>query len=161
MNVSHKTLKILAASVWYIGVSMLLTKGGKLAQNAHDLEPDQAGLSISWIAGVAIGLIKTRFIFIRSCKRNISRIHRLESPRLWQFYRPRFFLALALMISFGSILSRVSQGNHAFLVAVGVLDISVGIGLLLSSYCFWKPDAFSSVGAESPESRDEQIFRPR
>jgi len=141
MNVSHRTLKILAAILWYIGVYILLTKGWTLSHDAQALQSEGMGLLISWVLGITVGLIKTRFIFIRSCKKNMARIEALESPKIWQFYRYQFFIALIMMITLGSYLSRVSQGNHTFLVSVAVLDISIGTALLLSSYVFyvWKP----------------------
>ena len=141
MNVSHKTLKILAAILWYIGVAILLSKGRELAQDAHGLEPDKMGQSFSWIAGMLIGIVKTKYIFVKSCKKNMARIDALRSPKVWQFYRYQFFIALVFMILLGSILSRASQGNYTFLVAVAILDISIGTALLLSSYIFyvWKP----------------------
>ncbi len=143
MNVSHRSLKVLAAILWYVGVYMLLTKGWELARDAHDLEPAKMGQGIAWVVGVIIGLIKTRFIFIKSCKKNMARIDALESPKLWQFYRYQFFIALVLMILGGAILSRVSQGNYTFLVAVAILDISIGTALLVSSWIFWKQLVFT------------------
>ena len=73
----------------------------------------------------------------------MTRIDALTSPKLWQFYRFQFFIALALMIVLGSVLSRVSQGNHTFLVAVATLDISIGTALLISSKVFWEQGVFS------------------
>ncbi len=143
LSVSHRTLKILAAILWYIGVYMLLTKGWELAKTAQDLEPAKLGQSISWIAGIIVGIIKTRFIFIRSCKKNMARIDALDSPKLWQFYRYQFFIALVMMILLGSFLSRASQGNYVFLVSVATLDISIGSALLFSSLIFWKQGVFS------------------
>ncbi|NQV16410.1 hypothetical protein HQ531_13190 [bacterium] len=137
-NVSHRTLKLLAALVWYIGVVLLFIKGSTLAQDAHKLEPQAMGKTIAWVAGIIIGGVKTRFIFLNSCRRNMARIDALDTPKIWQFYRIRFFIALVLMIWFGSFLSWVSQGNHNFLVAVAILDISIGFALLLSSQVFFK-----------------------
>ena len=143
MNVSHKTLKIFAAIVWYIGPVILLLKGSQLATEALDLEPEGRGPIISWIAGIAIGLVKTRYIFLKSCRKNMARIDALETPKWWEFYRIQFFFALASMIVLGAVLSRVSQGNHAFLVAVATLDISIGTALLVSSKVFWEQGVFS------------------
>ncbi len=139
-NVSTQTLKILAAILWYIGVGILLSKGWELAQDAQNLEPEKSGFLISCLGGILIGVVKARFIFIKSCKRNMARIDNLVSPKIWQFYRPQFFIALILMIILGAYLSRASQGNHTFLVAVAILDISIGTALLLSSHVFfvWK-----------------------
>lgn len=143
MNVSHNTLKLLAALVWYIGPIILFTKGADLANQAFDLEPRGWGRLFSWIAGITVGLIKTRYIFLKSCRKNMARIDALETPRLWQFYRVQFFFALGLMMLLGTMLSRLSAGNHAFLVAVATLDISIGTALLISSKVFWEQSVFS------------------
>lgn len=143
MTVSHNTLKLLAALVWYIGPIILFTKGADLANQAFDMEPKGWGRQFSWIAGITVGLIKTRYIFLKSCRKNMARIDALESPKIWEFYRLRFFFSLGMMMLLGATLSRVSTGNHAFLVAVATLDISIGTALLLSSKVFWEQSVFS------------------
>ena len=143
MKVSHNTLKIFAAIVWYIGPVILLLKGSELATEAFYLEPEGKGRIISWIAGIAVGLVKTRYIFLKSCRKNMARIDALVTPKWWEFYRIQFFFALASMVVLGAVLSRVSQGNHTFLVAVSILDISIGTALLLSSKVFWEQGVFS------------------
>ncbi|MCF7827139.1 MAG: hypothetical protein K9M55_03600 [Candidatus Marinimicrobia bacterium] len=149
MIVSHNTLKLLAAIVWYIGPVILFNKGAELANEAYELESQSWGRLFSWTAGIAVGLVKTRYIFIRSCRKNLARIDALASPRLGQFYRLRFFIALASMVALGAVLSRVSQGNHTFLVAVATLDISIGTALLVSSKVFWEQGVFSFVKKSS------------
>ena len=143
MNVSHKTLKLLAALIWYIGPVILFNKGADLANEAYNIEPHGWGRLFSWTAGIAIGLVKTRYIFLKSCRKILARIDALTSPKLGQFYRIQFFFALASMIALGAFLSRVSQGNHTFLVFVATLDISIGTALLVSSKVFWEQGVFS------------------
>ena len=144
-NVSHRILKLLAALIWYVGVFILLTKGSELAQDAHELAPEKRGQMLAWLVGIVVGLIKTRFIFIKSCRKNLARIDALQKPKLWQFFRPGFFVALALMILLGATLSRVSQGNYAWLVGIAMLDISIGTALLVSSWQFWKQGVFVNL----------------
>ncbi|MCF7826670.1 MAG: hypothetical protein K9N29_08450 [Candidatus Marinimicrobia bacterium] len=139
ISVTHSTLKILAAITWYLGVFILISKGSELAGDARELAPDQRGHGLAWIFGILIGMVKTRFIFIKSNKKNLARISALKDPKLWQFFRLRFFIALGLMVLLGAILSRVSQGNYFFLLSVATLDISIGTALLLSSWEFWRP----------------------
>jgi len=143
MNVSHKTLKLLAALVWYLGPIILFNKGIELANEAHDLEPQGWGRLFSWTAGIVVGLVKTRYIFLKSCRKNLVRIDALASPKLGQFYRIQFFIALILMVLLGATLSRISQGNHTLLIAVATLDISIGTALLVSSKVFWEQGVFS------------------
>jgi len=138
MVVSHRTLKILAAIVWYVGPVILFLKGSQLVSEAMGMRPDSCALSISWLLGISIGAIKTRFIFKKANRKNLSRIDSLDKPKIWQFYRPQFFLFLLLMMILGASLSRMAAGSYGFLVSVAVLDISIGTALLLSSWQFWK-----------------------
>ncbi len=89
-------------------------------------------------AAVLLGSLKARFLFVKSCRKNMARIADLERPYPWQFFRPRFFVALAFMITAGATLSRLAHGNHPFLVTVAALDLSIATALLGSSFVFWQ-----------------------
>ncbi|MCP4642001.1 MAG: hypothetical protein GY851_16280 [bacterium] len=140
--VSLRTLNILAAVVWYIGGVVLLTKAGSLLLEARALQPDGAGLWIAPALGLVAGALKARFLFSKACVKNLARIASLENPKLWQFYRPGFFLFLAAMIILGATLSRLAHGNYGFLLGVGALDLSLSVALLGSSVVFWRQRAF-------------------
>ncbi|HSR32286.1 MAG TPA: hypothetical protein VLY63_17120 [Anaerolineae bacterium] len=144
VNVSARTLNILAAAVWIIGGFVLLRKGGSLLVEAEVLQPDQVWPWLAAIAALFLGGLKGRSLFSKSCRRNLDRIAALERPKIWQFFRPGFFLALAVMIATGVTLSRLAHGNYPFLLAVGTLDLSLAVALLGSSYIFWKQKAFSA-----------------
>jgi hypothetical protein len=88
--------------------------------------------------GLIVGSLKARFLFFRSCRKNLRRIKALDRPRLWQFFRPGFCVALAAMITLGASLSRMAHGNYSFLISVAILDLSIGVALLTSSIIFWK-----------------------
>ena len=138
LTVSHRALNILAALVWYVGGIVLLIKGCSLLMEAEILQPDQHW---PWTAaGVAllIGAIKAKFLFAKSCRKNLTRIAALKQPKIWQFFRPIFFLFLSLMILTGAALSRLAHGNYPFLLGVAGVDITIAIALLGSSYVFWK-----------------------
>jgi hypothetical protein len=135
---SPTLLIIMAALVWYAGGFALLLKGRELLIEALTLRP---GTAWSWLAipaGLLIGGLKARFIFVKSCKKNLARISTLEQPQIWQFYRPGFFLALAIMISTGATLSSLAHGNYLFLLGVATLDLSLSIALLTSSIVYWR-----------------------
>ena len=143
MSVSPRVLNILAALVWYIGGFVLLSKGGSLLSEAMVLRP---WLLWPWLVmGLALilGGVQARFVFSKNCERNLARIAALEQPKIWQFFRPGFFVALAAMIATGAILSRLAHGHHLFLVAVAALDWFLAVSLLGSSIVFWRQKAFS------------------
>jgi hypothetical protein len=142
LTVSTRTLNILAAFVWYSGGIVLLLKGGSLLVEAHSLKPEQEWLWLAAVAGPFIGGIKAMFLFSKSCQRNLARIGVLDRPRIWQFFSPWFFAILTVMILAGTTLSRLAHNNYVFLISVGILDLSIAIALLGSSYVFWKQEAF-------------------
>ena len=141
--VSARSLRILAALLWYIGSIILLLKGTSLLIEADLLKPEDGWPWQVAVLGMFLGGLKARFIFNKSCQKNLDRIAALDQPRLWQFFRIRFFAALMLMIIVGVTLSRLAQNNYAMLISVALLDVSIGIALLGSSYVFWKQKAFA------------------
>jgi hypothetical protein len=136
--VSHRCLRILAALVWYGGSISLLLKGSSLLMEADALIPEKEWPWVAAITGLIIGGLKGESLFNRSCRKNLERIDTLARPRLWQFFRPRFFLFLALMILFGATLSKLAHNNYLFLICVAIIDLSIAVALLWSSRLFWK-----------------------
>ncbi len=143
ITISHRTLKILAVLVWLIGGVMLVRKGGELLTEAYALNSIALWVGFSIAIGVLLGGLKSKYLFVKSCKKNLQRIDALEQPKLWQFYRPKFFFFLALMITTGVTLSRLAHGNYPFLLGVAALDISIATALLSSSVVYWQEKAFA------------------
>jgi hypothetical protein len=136
-HASARTLVLLSALCWYGGGFVLLFKGVSLAMAAHSLDPGYFFPTVVVMSGSVIGAVKARYLFSRSCRKNLVRIAALAHPRWWQFFRPGFFIFLALMMIAGATLSRLSQGSYPFLLAVALLDVSVAVGLIGSSTVFW------------------------
>ncbi len=124
---------------------MLLIKGSSLLTEAYSLKPEQYWPWLAVAVGPVIGSIKGKFIFRKSCLKNLARIDALNQPKIWQFFKPWFFLVLVIMILFGATMARLAhtQHNYYFLIGVAIVDIDIGIALLWSSYMFWKEKAFS------------------
>ncbi len=141
LNVSAHTLKTLAALVWYTGVAVLLIKSSGLFLQAHQGGASSLGVGLSILAGLGLGLVKAKYLFVRACRKNLVRIQTLKTPMFWQFYRGRFFIFLAGMIFFGVSMSRTAQGNYRLLIPLAVLELSIAVALLVSSRCFWKRQA--------------------
>jgi len=137
MRTSKKVLIILSAGVWYIGGIMLFRSGFELLLLSTGIRP---GENWPWVfigLGILLGVFQASMIFNHSCRKNITRIKQLEDPRIWQFFRPGFFLALAVMISSGILLNHLSQGRYFFMLGVAAVDFALTISLLGSSYVFW------------------------
>ena len=137
MKTSKRTLVILAAIVWYIGGIMLFRSGLELINQAWELKKGTLWPAIFITSGIILGIIQVILIFRHNCRKNMQRINQLEDPRLWQFYRPGFFLALVIMITSGILLDYFAQGHYFFMLAVAAVDFALTISLLGSSYVFW------------------------
>ncbi|MES9904558.1 MAG: hypothetical protein ABW168_18010 [Sedimenticola sp.] len=135
-DTSRHTLKLLAALVWVIGIVVLFIKSGSLLAEAGRVNPDHPGVWFGALGGVMLGGVKAKYLFSWLCIKNLRRIDGLEQPKIWQCYRLRFFLFLFAMIFLGSFLSQQASGNYIQLIAMAVVELSVGTALLGSSYCF-------------------------
>jgi hypothetical protein len=135
--VSKNTLKILAAFVWIIGGIFLLLKCGSLFYEAKSMQPENNFILLGIILGFLLGGLKARFLMVNFCKQNLNRISKLKKPKVYQFFTPIFFAALILMIFAGSLMSLFAHGNFFLLLAVAVLDLGIGTGLLASSHVFF------------------------
>jgi len=137
LNASSHTLKILSALFWYIGGIVLILKGIRLIFEADELRPDQIWPLMAIITGFLLGGFKAKFLFSKSCQKNLTRIDALAQPKIWGFFRLRFFVFLLLMIITGATLSKLAHNNYPLLIGVAVLDFSIAIALIGSSYVFW------------------------
>ena len=134
---SKNQLKLMAGFVWYAGAVALMAKAGHLLVSANDLGPEKIWVWVALGTGIGIGAIKAVILFNRSCQSNLNRIDALDRPRIWEFFRPAFFLFLVLMIAAGGTMSRMAAGHYEWLLCVGILDLSVGTALMISGRQFW------------------------
>ncbi len=118
------------------GGVVLLLKGSDLWREAGELRPGDGWLWFAIAGGAAFGTLKIYYIFNPACRKNLDRIAGLRDPRLWQFFRARFFFFLALMIAAGATASHAARGSFPFLVTVATIDFSLAVALLGSSVNF-------------------------
>ncbi len=137
-NSTTHTLKLLAALVWYSGAVVLAYKSTRLLSEAYTLNSNQLWLWLAVLTGTTIGLLKARYLFSHVCIKNLKRIYALKTPQLWQFYRTRFYFFLLSMIVLGKYISWLAQGNHAALISMAIIEVSLATALLSSSNHFWK-----------------------
>ena len=135
---SHRTLKILAALVWYTGVLVLIFKSGRLLIEADTINPEAQWTWLAALAGLAIGVIKAKYLFSRLCLKNLKRIEALVQPRIWNFYRIHFFIFLFSMVTLGAYLSRLAHGDYTMLITIATVELSIATALLGSSHIFWR-----------------------
>ncbi|MCW8827235.1 MAG: hypothetical protein OQK78_12525 [Gammaproteobacteria bacterium] len=135
---SPRTLKLLAALVWYIGIVVLILKSGRLFIEADQINPDELSTGLVILAGLLVGTVKAKYLFGRLCIKNLKRIESLEQPKIWQFYRIHFFIFLFAMITLGGYLSRLAHGDYTMLLTVAAIELSIATALLGSSHIFWR-----------------------
>lgn len=135
MRVSRSLLKALAALTWYVGGGVLLFKGTGYLVQAGGAGPTLPAV-LSGILGVTGGMLRGRTMFVRACRRNLRRIEALHEPRIWQFFRPGFFAALAVMIAGGAVLAWLAETGYWGAVLVGGLELVIATALVTSSVAF-------------------------
>jgi hypothetical protein len=150
MKVSQLTLIVLAAFVWFSGGIALLLKGSALIKSAYAIDSQSLWTFAAPLLGVIAGLLKGKFLFSKSCKKNIKRIRLLDDPRVWHCFRPGMLIFLAIIIPAGAWMSRAAAGNFTYLCLVGALDLSISFALLTSSIVFLQMRAFRPLGANAP-----------
>ncbi|MCK4705941.1 MAG: hypothetical protein KAT90_10690 [Gammaproteobacteria bacterium] len=136
-NASPRTLKLLASLIWYSGFIVLFIKSSGLLLDAESIKPNQLWTWLAVFSGLLIGAIKARYLYSRLCIKNLNRINALKQPKLWNFYRMRFFFFLFSMIILGKFLSRMAHDNYPMLLIMAIVELSVATALLGSSHCFW------------------------
>ena len=137
-DTSTRTLKLLASLVWYSGAVVLYIKSSSLLLEAENVKPGQIWVWLAVLGGLIIGAIKAKYLFKKLCIKNLKRIDTLERPKLWHFYRLRFFIFLFTMIALGHFLSGQAHDNYPMLIIMAVVELSIATALLGSSHCFWK-----------------------
>jgi len=149
MRVSQRTLLVLAAFVWFAGGIALLLKGSALIKNAYAIDAQSLWAPAALLLGVIAGLLKAKFLFSKSCKKNIQRIRSLANPHVWHCFRPGMLIFLAIIIPAGAWMSRAAAGNYTYLCLVGALDLSIAFALLTSSIVFLQLRAFQPLGTKA------------
>lgn len=127
--------------VWYIGFIALSLKSYKLFDEAYTINSNLTYLITFLLLGFLLSLLKTKYIFIDSCQKNLQRIEQLEKPKVWQFYRVGFFIFLVGVISLGAFLSHKASGDYYFLISVAIIDMALALALFFSGFEFFRSSA--------------------
>ena len=136
MKTSPRIIENIATLVWVIGSIALIRKGFLLLIEADAINSQSHLPPVSILVGFWLGIAKGKYVFAKSWLQNRERIYRLKQPKLWQFFTPGFFVALAVMITGGVFLSVISHGDFPLLIAVGILDLAIGTALASGRFFF-------------------------
>ncbi|MDX1699166.1 MAG: hypothetical protein R3250_01050, partial [Melioribacteraceae bacterium] len=136
IKANRKNLKYLSAAVLVFGGIALFIKGYLLLKEANQLSPNMEIISVIMAGAFIVGLLKSRYLISKFNRKNIERIDKLENPKIYEFYEPRFFIFLALMIIVGQTSSILASGNYNALLIIGGINLTLSTALLKSSVVF-------------------------
>jgi hypothetical protein len=138
MQISKTALINLAAFIWFCGGVVLIIKGCVMLRAAFALDSLMLWISVTFVGGIIVGLIKARFIFIHALKKNLKRIKALSYPAYpWQCYRIGFFIFLAVVITLSKFMTSWSEGHFVYILLIAALDLSIATALLSTGFLFW------------------------
>ena len=130
--VSRNTLRYVAAFVWAAAGLILLGRAVSWL-----LVPGVA-TAVAGVCGLALGVLKSRFVFIPMAARNVERIRAISPHKekicLFAFQALRSYFVVAAMIALGIVL-RYSPLPRP--VLAGIYS-AIGIALLLASVRYLK-----------------------
>lgn len=138
IRITKKHLIIISALIWYSGSISLLIKSVSLLKSAHSIYPSLMIPLLALVTSLVIGFFKGKYIFVKSCRKNVKRINELQKVKPWLFFKPSFIIALVIMITSGATLSRLAEGNYPALLAVAILDLTISTALFYSSFVYWE-----------------------
>lgn len=133
----------LAALMWLVGASILLVRG------VGYLYYRQAWHAWALAAGLALGVLKARYILDRAATAGVARIRGRGRAFVLGFFSARAWGLVALMMGAGMVLRRiVVQPNVIGAGILGAVYVGVGTALVLADRIFWR--AVLSPGSDPP-----------
>ncbi|MDY0340378.1 MAG: hypothetical protein RBS17_04110 [Coriobacteriia bacterium] len=120
-----------SALMWLIGASILLVRGAAYIQG-------RSWHAFALAAGLALGVIKSRYLLEGVAERAVVRIR--EQGRTWLpgFFSLRSWALVALMMGGGMLLRRIVVAPDQIGAGIlGAVYIGVGAALLLADRVFW------------------------
>lgn len=142
-SVDKEILYWLAALVWLVGVLATGETGTNLlvdAQRRYD-NKDMWIVYTCWALSVAVGLTFAHLLFVPIFKKNLVRILALEDPRIYQFFRMRFWFMLIFFDGSIYLVTKLFAKDELSHALIGALDFSVCVSLSVSGFLYfteWK-----------------------
>jgi hypothetical protein len=128
-KVSRSTLLVIATLLWISVGVMLLVKGWGWQETGYEW--------VVIVLGLLFGVLKSVLFLDKSFARSIDRIkqfHKHEEIIIVNVFSAKTWLLIGLMIIFGLTM----RGLTSPCPAIGVLYVSIGWGMLLSSRHGWR-----------------------
>jgi hypothetical protein len=126
-----RTQLLLAASVWFVGSSILVFRGMSYVLDRH---------WHAWILGLAlaIAVIKSRYLLDRIARKAVARIRQRGKACVFGFFSVRSWAFVALMMG-GGIAIRNAIVSPGVIGAgiLGALYLGIGTALFIADRVFW------------------------
>ncbi|MFI5333889.1 MAG: hypothetical protein ACHQT8_01835 [Chlamydiales bacterium] len=152
MKLSHTAAVIFSGVLWLIIGLFLLMKGLNLVVLAAHAEQfgiravlisrlaawsgsHQSGALILIAFGLLIGLIKGRFVLVKTVKKVVARIVSLPAPiKVTELFSARYLLLMAIMVGLGISLrfAKLPADLH------GLIDVAIGSALVNGSMIYFR-----------------------
>ncbi len=121
-----ENLVVFATLIWSLVGIMLLLKGWAWKGTGY------GGLILA--VGILLGIIKARTILDKKIESSLLRVNKFTEPRpFYNVFSGKTWILVAVMISLGKLLRSLAHPCPA----IGILYVTVGSGLLLSSRKGW------------------------
>lgn len=126
-----RTQTVAGALMWLIGASILLVRGAAYIQ-------DRSWHAYALAAGLALGVVKSRYLLEGVAERAVERIRSRGRAWLPGFFSLRSWALVALMMGGGMLLRRVVVAPDQIGAGIlGAVYIGIGAALLLADRVFW------------------------
>lgn len=132
----------LAGGLWVVIGTFLIYRSALLYQLAiEEQQVAQLSVALSVLAGLAIGVIKGKFVLSKTARKNKSRIESLTIPlKIHHIFAKPFYGFIAAMMLLGVALRTYNEYLGGYLV-VGAVYCGIGMALIVSSRVYWKHDS--------------------
>ncbi len=129
----------MAGCVWGIVGFFLIYRGSGLYQLAvQEQNSSREAIIISVVLGIAIGIIKGKFVLSKTARRNRDRIDQLAPPlKIHQVFAGPFYGFIAGMMMLGFLLRTYNSYLGRYIV-VATIYCGIGMALLAASIVYWK-----------------------
>lgn len=130
MNISKRSLLLVAAFVWTLASGILIIRGYNWVYLHSDCQ------SFRLMAAMLFGVIFYRLLFTRISAKHIARIRSMETdhPFFLSFFDARGYLMMAGMITLGIVLRNLDMVNKDLLYT---FYIGMGVPLMISALRFY------------------------
>lgn len=138
MTIPKTLLQRLAGLVWIVVGTSLAVRGARMLPAARE----QSGLAwtvFACVLGLLIGAAKGKYVLSKSARKNVVRIHKLETPRPWNIFSAKFYPLIGLMIGFGALLRWSAGAGYLNWSPVAGLYLGIGAALIASSIAYFQP----------------------